>query len=238
MPNSAKRGFPIIALFGQIGNMVGPFFMRANYWGLTSSAPLVGVCGILMVITMFLFWLMMRTVSPDQFDSYHGSNEKEEKSTEEPGFLDGLRLLFTHRYLLSMFLIIMSFEVIITILDFHFKKTAKLAFPLEADFSSYLAYYGYMTGFVSMLCVLFGINSIQRKLGMKASLILLPFIVGIGVISIKMYPTWVTLAFIIMVALKAINYALNQPTMKQLYIPTTKDTRYKAQAWIEMFGSR
>ena len=37
---------------------------------------------------------------------------------------------------------------------------------------------------------------------------------------------------------KAINYALNQPTIKQLYIPTTKDTKYKATAWIEMFGSR
>ena len=41
-----------------------------------------------------------------------------------------------------------------------------------------------------------------------------------------------------MVASKAINYALNSPSMKQLYIPTTKDVRYKSQAWIESFGSR
>ncbi len=41
-----------------------------------------------------------------------------------------------------------------------------------------------------------------------------------------------------MVASKAANYALNSPTMKQLYIPTTKDVRYKSQAWIETFGSR
>lgn len=37
---------------------------------------------------------------------------------------------------------------------------------------------------------------------------------------------------------KAVNYALNAPTLKQLYIPTSKDAKYKAQAWIEMFGSR
>jgi len=37
---------------------------------------------------------------------------------------------------------------------------------------------------------------------------------------------------------KAVNYALNAPTLKQLYIPTSKDAKYKAQSWIEMFGSR
>ena len=41
-----------------------------------------------------------------------------------------------------------------------------------------------------------------------------------------------------MVGSKAINYALNGPALKQLYIPTTSDVRFKAQAWIETFGSR
>jgi AAA family ATP:ADP antiporter len=41
-----------------------------------------------------------------------------------------------------------------------------------------------------------------------------------------------------MVGSKAINYALNGPTLKQLYIPTTPDVKFKAQAWIETFGSR
>ncbi|MBP9842246.1 MAG: hypothetical protein KBC64_07500, partial [Simkaniaceae bacterium] len=37
---------------------------------------------------------------------------------------------------------------------------------------------------------------------------------------------------------KTINYALNGPALKQLYIPTTPAVRFKAQAWIETFGSR
>ncbi len=32
-------------------------------------------------------------------------------------------------------------------------------------------------------------------------------------------------------------YALNGPALKQLYIPTTPDVRFKAHAWIETFGS-
>jgi len=42
----------------------------------------------------------------------------------------------------------------------------------------------------------------------------------------------------LMVGSKAINYALNGPALKQLYIPTTHDVRFKSQAWIETFGSR
>jgi AAA family ATP:ADP antiporter len=44
--------------------------------------------------------------------------------------------------------------------------------------------------------------------------------------------------FWIMVLAKGFNYALNQPSIQQLYIPTSKDSRYKAKAWSDMFGSR
>ena len=37
---------------------------------------------------------------------------------------------------------------------------------------------------------------------------------------------------------KGINYVLNQPAKEMLYIPTTKAVKYKAKAWIDMFGMR
>jgi AAA family ATP:ADP antiporter len=67
---------------------------------------------------------------------------------------------------------------------------------------------------------------------------LLPVLVVVAVLALKFNPGVISILFWIMVFAKAVNYALNQPTLKQLYIPTTKDTKYKAQAWIEMFGSR
>ncbi len=237
LPDSARRGFPIIALFGQIGNMVGPFFLNAKRLGLTNSAPIVGICSGLMVLMAALFWLMMRVVPPAQFAGYDVAKE-DKKSGEKPGFLEGLKLLLTQSYLLGIFMVVTIYEVIITVLDFHFKATAASIYPLEADLSSYMSEYAYLTGLVSMLCVLFGINNIQRRLGMRASLVLLPVLVAGAVLFIKFNPSWLAAAFWIMVFSKAINYALNQPTLKQLYIPTTKETKYKSQAWIEMFGSR
>ncbi len=236
MPDSARRGFPIIALFGQMGNMTFPYFFNAKWLGLQTSAPIVGICSIFMVIMAAMLWLMLKVVPQSQFASY-GVQEKKEGG-EDPGFLEGLKLLITQRYLLGIFMIVTIYEVIVTILDYHFKSTAATIFLEEAAYSSYLSHYAVMTGLVSMLCVLFGINNIQRKLGMKASLVLLPLMLCVAVVIVKVNPTGLVVAFWIMVFSKAVNYALNQPTLKQLYIPTTKETRYKAQAWIEMFGSR
>ncbi len=236
LPDSAKRGFPIIALFGQIGNMVGPHFLNAKRLGFATSAPVMGICAGLMVLIGLLFWLMMRSVPQAQFASYDAPQTKEEEG--ESGFFEGLKLLLTKRYLLGIFMIVSIYEIIVTILDFHFKVTAKLLYPVEADYSSYLSMYASWVGVISMFCVLFGINNIQRKLGMKASLILLPILIGGAVMLVKLNPMGLSVAFWIMVFAKAVNYALNQPTLKQLYIPTTKETKYKSQAWIEMFGSR
>ena len=129
-------------------------------------------------------------------------------------------------------------EVIVTIIDYHFKQTAFASFSTEAATSAFLSGYAWKTGIVATLCVLFGINNIQRKMGMMASLVVLPVLIGIAVLTIKFNPNSLTIALWIMVFSKAVNYALNAPTLKQLYIPTSQSTKYKAQAWLEMFGSR
>jgi len=235
-PESAKRGFPLIALFGQIGNMVGPSFLNAKALGFSNSAPVVGILGGLLFFIGFMFWIFMHVTPANQLKGYRAEGEKEVES--EPGFFEGLKLLVTKGYLLALFVIITVYEVIVTVLDYHFKCSVMNAFTSEVEQAAYLSSYGAWTGVVSTLCVLFGINSIQRILGMRVSLLMLPALTTVAVLLIKFNPQSLVIGFWIMVLSKAVNYALNQPTLKQLYIPTSKDTKYKAQAWIEMFGGR
>ncbi|EKD23301.1 MAG: hypothetical protein ACD_82C00149G0001 [uncultured bacterium] len=72
---------------------------------------------------------------------------------------------------------------------------------------------------------------------MAVSLVLMPIIIAFAVIVLRVSPV-IGVAFWIMVVSKAINYALGQPSLKQAYIPTSKDSKYKAQSWIEAFGGR
>jgi AAA family ATP:ADP antiporter len=135
-------------------------------------------------------------------------------------------------------MMISFYEMIVTIFDYYFKRAAASVYPNDLDYADYLNNYAIATGLVSATCVILGINKIQRIFGMKISLFMTPILVGLAAIALKLNPDSLRLAFCVIVLSKAVNYALNQPTIKQLYIPTTKDTKYKAQAWLEMFGSR
>ena len=156
---------------------------------------------------------------------------------EEPGFLEGLKLMLSTPYLLGIFGVITFYEVIVTVFDYYFKIMVETQVLDKTLKSAYFGNYGAYANLATFLCLLFGISNIQRRLGLTTSLTLMPFIVAIAVVVFK-FNTALQPLFWLMVASKAINYALNSPAMKQLYIPVTKDVRYKSQAWIESFGSR
>lgn len=239
LPDAAKRGFPLIAFFAQLGNIGGPFMVTKTIEAklFATSAPLVLISGILVFVVGLLMKLFNTVIPQEDLVGYPAGNV-ESASKEEAGFLEGLKLLLTNRYLFGMFLIIAFYELIITIVDNHFKCCTSEAFGAEAGIASYLANYGMWTGIVALVCLILGISNIQRKLGMRISLFILPLLVGVAVLTLWMNPYSLGVLFWIMVGSKAVNYAFNQPTLKQLYIPTTEDTKYKAQAWIEAFGSR
>ena len=235
-PEAAKRGFPIIALFGQSGNILGPLVLTADRLGFENSAPVVGITGFLMLGMAGLMYVFMRVVPAKELVGFEGdSTQKQHES--EPGFFEGLKLLVSQSYLLGIFLVISLYEVIVTILDFQLKAMAKAEYPTEKAMNAFLADYAVWVGIIATGCVLLGINNIQRYLGMTMSLVSLPILVAFAVAALWYSPT-LSVVFWIMVLSKAVNYALNQPTLKQLYIPTSKDAKYKSMAWMEMFGSR
>mgnify|MGYP003341826519 CR=1 FL=1 len=124
----------------------------------------------------------------------------------------------------------------VTIFDFNFKIAAGSVYSGVA-LSNYLSIYGSSVNMVSLLCLLLGISNVTRFLGIGIALAAMPIIVGLALLGF-LNATTLSFLFILMVGSKAINYALNGPALKQLYIPTTADVKFKAQAWIETFGSR
>ena len=168
--------------------------------------------------------------------SFHEKNNQKEEIKHSSGFLEGLKLILKNRYLLSIFAVNFIYEFIVTIIDFNFKLAAATAYTGVA-LSHFLSLYGSTVNGVSLICLLLGISNITRFLGVGVALMIMPLIVGLALFGFLTIDTLFFL-FILMVGSKAINYSLNGPTLKQLYIPTTTDVRFKAQAWIETFGSR
>ena len=152
-------------------------------------------------------------------------------------------------YLLGVFFSIIIFEVINTLFDFKFKLLVADSI-LEQGFSGAAAgemktrlmneWVGKMGVYASILAIfsyLGGLGNIGRKLGLTASLITLPIIlIGVSLMIGISHSIWI--AFTATVIAKAINYVLYQPSKEQLYIPVSKEAKYKSKVLIDSLGSR
>lgn len=234
----AKRGFPLVVAIGQMGGIIFPYSIGGlpHRLGLTTDTLSMICLGLLTLLIIPLVRYFLKVTPKTLLTSFHGKNEKEEENEQEPGFLEGLKLMLKHRYLLGIFAANFIYEVIVTIFDFNFKIAAGTHYSGVA-LSNYLSIYGSSVNIVSLMCLLLGISNVTRFLGVGVALAAMPVIVGLALFSFLTIES-LSFLFALMVGSKAINYALNGPALKQLYIPTTSDVRFKAQAWIETFGSR
>ncbi len=237
-PASAKRGFPLVVALGQMGGIVSPYSIGGlpHRLGLKTDALSMICLGLLILLIIPLVRYFLRATPKHLLTAFHGKNEEKEEGKQEPGFLEGLKLMLKHRYLIGIFAANFIYEVIVTIFDFNFKVAAGAEYTGVA-LSNYLSIYGSSVNVVSLLCLLLGISNVTRYLGVGVALAAMPVIVGLALFGFLSLNS-LTFLFALMVGSKAINYALNGPALKQLYIPTTPDVRFKAQAWIETFGSR
>ncbi len=237
-PAPAKRGFPLVVAIGQMGGIISPYGIGGlpHRLGFTTDALSMVCLGVLTLAIIPLVHYFLRATPSHLLASFQGKNEKEVEKEQEPGFLEGLKLMLKHRYLMGIFAANFIYEIIVTIFDFNFKLEAATHYSGVA-LSNYLSLYGSSVNILSLICLLLGISNVTRFLGVGVALAIMPVIVGVALFGFLTMHT-LSFLFVLMVGSKAINYALNGPALKQLYIPTSADVRFKAQAWIETFGSR
>lgn len=233
-PDSAKRGYALVAFGAQLGGIVGPL--------LAIQAEKIGVPNLLMFSSVVMLgiggmvWYFMKVTPKEELAGYQaaGAHSKPKVKTN---FFDDMKLLLSQPYLLGIFAVITLYEVIVTIFDFYLKYFASLEYSGADAYTSYMGVYGVYTNILACVCVFLGVNNIGRKLGLSVALIVMPIVIAIAALILAFKPT-LAIAFWIMVFSKGLNYALNQPSKEQLYIPTTPETKYKVKAFMEMFGSR
>ncbi|MCE2716804.1 MAG: NTP/NDP exchange transporter [Pseudomonadota bacterium] len=236
-PISAKKGFPFIVAVGQLGGILFPFIASLPYYlHLQSDMLSMTILGVLCLCIVPFVKYFLRITPASLLASFgHKKYSKEQKITK-PQLLDGLKLLLSKRYLLGIFSLIFIYEFLVTIFDFNFKIAAGTAYS-GVSLSNYLSMYASSINAITMFFLLFGISNITRFLGLRVALTCMPVLLAVSLLGFLMLDS-LSFLFVLMVISKSLNYALNGPALKQLYIPTTTQARFKAQAWIETFGSR
>lgn len=241
LPESAKKGYPMIVACTQIGTITGPWIVK-KFATEVGSPLLVGLGGILVLIVPFIVRLYMWVIPKEQLPANAALDDKKPKT----GFFEGLTLIATRPYVMGILVVSTIYEIIGTVLEFQMTMIAKGVFNSRDLFAEFMATYGMSVNSLTLLFSLLGTSFFMRKFGLKFCLISYPVAIGIvllGLLGINFTGGMTNVQimwalFASMIAVKGFSYALNNPTKEVMYIPTTKDIRFKAKGWIESFGGR
>jgi AAA family ATP:ADP antiporter len=243
-PESAKKGYGVLIFGTQLGGLL--FTLLGNYLSYdpskyATSAPLIALISILMFFGVgVVVFLLQHVVKHEHLESYADQIKAVDTSdtqTESVHFLDGLKLLLTHPYVMGIFAIIFFQEMVSTMMGFQLSMLAKTTYQEPGMVNKFLFDFALCVQFVACLFSLIGTSFFQRKLGIRSSLIAYPLLLGLFVVSYLIQPTLQTIFYVMLIS-KALGYALNQPAKEVLYIPTSRSIKYKSKAWIDMFGMR
>lgn len=232
----AKRAFPFIVALGQIGSITGSALMlikRLPTW------PLFAVAVGCLVGLMAAIRYLVATTPADQMRS-----DKEEKKSK-PDMLGGIKLLLTKPYLLGVLVVSTFYEISGTIMDYQMKSQAAVLFD-ESTFKWFLGVFGVASNGLAFALALLGTSAVIKKFGVRTCLQIYPVSCAISIIALYAYYQsglatamslfWAT--FGVMMVVKGVSYAVNNPVKEMMYIPTSKDAKFKAKGIIDMLGGR
>ena len=239
--NFAKKNFGLVVAGAQIGSILGP--------SLATQADTIGIP--LLYLTGAGIMFLMVAAMKAYIDRFGAPEEKKvakdpKKAGKEEGIMEGFYLFWEHDYVKGIFVVSSIYMVQVTIVDYMMKVLAKDRYeslypddPQAAirNFASFMGFFGQTTNLISFLFSLFGTGMIIHRYGLQVTLISFPALLLLCAIVVYISPTiWVV--FAVMMVMKGMSYALNNPTKEILYQQTSTSIKFKCKSWIDTFGQR
>ncbi len=231
----AKRGFPFIIAAGQLGSIIGSslFLIKTNIiWPF--YAMVVFFLGLLILTVRYL----IRTIPNSEMTS-----DIKEKKTK-PDMFEGFKLLGKKPYLIGVLVVSTFYEVATIIVEYQMNSQANAIFD-DVAFKWFKGIYGISVNTLAFLMALLGTSYIIKKLGTRLCLLIYPITFALAIIALYGYyihspSSWHLMwgTFLVMITIKAASYAINNPVKEMMYIPTSKNAKFKTKSIIDMFGSR
>jgi AAA family ATP:ADP antiporter len=229
--DQAKRCFPLIMTIAQIGTILGS--------GLVSQGINISLLFFICLFSLASVLVTMRYFVANVPAEAEIKGEKKSK----PDVLAGFKLIFTQPYLGGVLIVSTFYEIAKTVVDYQMKSQASII-P-GVNFQVFVGKFGTYVNVLTFVISLLGTAKLIKQFGLRFCLLFSPIVYGGSLIGLYLYyqssPEPIALLNItmyVMIVLTAISYAVNNPTKEMMYIPTSKDAKFKAKGLIDMFGSR
>ena len=233
-PESAKRMYGPIVGGGVVGGVFGTTTVRTWIDDLAISQWLWVCVGLGLVIVGVAFLagrLVDRNPPPE-------APPAPEPQPGRPGnaALEGARLVFRSPYLLAIVGIVGLYEIVSTVMDYQFSATIRHYLDGPAIGRQFTTVFA-ITNWASMIVQFVFTSFVMTRFGVGPALLILPCAALGGSLAFLAIPIlWV--GSLLNTVDNAFSYSINQSAKEALYVPTTRDEKYKAKAFIDMFVQR
>jgi AAA family ATP:ADP antiporter len=229
-PARAARLFPVIAAGGTAGALAGPALAGAFSLVfdpvslLALSAALLGAT--LPCIARLAAW--SRTPP--------ANGEALEPLPEAPAvggsILAGFTLVLRSPYLLGICVLMLLFTTLATFLYFQQAYIVRDAFADTATRTAVFAAVDFVTNALTLGIQLFLTARLVQRLGLAATLALVPALLTVGFAVLALAPTLIVV-LTVQVLRRAGNYALMRPAREMLYTVLDRERKYKSKGFID-----
>jgi AAA family ATP:ADP antiporter len=238
-----KRLFPAIMLGASLGGLAGGqaaarFIKFAN--PSSGSYDLMLITAILLVGCILISRAINHRASGDRVHFVPAPEDVPLGKTSP------MELLMRDRYLLLIAVVMVVLNCVNSLGEFMFGKlvTAEavriVGSSAAAQKAFITAYYGYYSNFyngLGLFLQMFAVSRIFRYLGVRAAVFILPCIALTGYSFILFLPLLAVVQWV-KVFENGTDYSIQNTTRQALFLPTSREAKYKAKAAIDTFFVR
>ena len=256
MKDEIKRFFGLFSLVGNIGVVIAGLTIK----NLLKDASvnnvrflMIAVVVIGAIILSIYKYINEKVLTDKRF--YDPSQVKEKKKKGKVGIMEGIKFLFTNKYLLLICALVVGYGIAVNFSEVTMKAQMKLAFPDGKQYSDMQGNISVFTGIFTIFVTLFGANVLRRCKWRTTALATPVIFIIFGSIffgltlynkyvpgatifgsSALMWAVW--FGIIQNALVKSVKYSLFDTTKNMAYLPLDADTKTKGQAAVEVIGGR
>lgn len=238
-PEAGKRLFVLVAFGASTGAVFGS-------WIAGHLIGLLGVSQLLLVSGAVLLSSLILTNLVDSREGAASSAGAGEDVEEEPlGDTGAFRLLMRNRYLLLIAFLMLVLNWVNTTGEYILGRAVREAAlavnddpdAVEEFIGSFYAHFFTVVNIAGLALQLFVVSRILKYLGVRMAIFVLPLIAMGGYMIAAFYPL-LSIIRDVKIAENATDYSLQNTVRQALFLPTTREEKYKAKQAIDTFFQR
>lgn len=256
-PDEAKNFYPIMVAGSKVGGIITALFawylldhsMILTSFGninhdVVSHQILMGIVSVMLLCVPVILFALLRYVPGHYLHGYEAVYQMEKQHQKQDAkqgaassVFSGIKLLVESPYILGIFGLVFFYETLNVVLNFQRIGLLQEAATSMAGLTASMFWQRFIMHVCGMMLSFFGVQFLLRRFEVRRCLLMVPFFVTALLIFFIFMSSADSIVYVFL-GLGTINYSLSAPLREALYIPATKDMKFKAKAWIDTFGTK